>query len=134
MSTKISQLPTAATLAGTEQISLVQNGTTKKVTWNALTSQVNALQFVSGGSATGPACLNFQAFGVNLTGNGLFMNGTQALASDGSLCDRNGNRLVNASVGRQAAIANATNATDVITQLNALLTALRNLGLITPQP
>jgi hypothetical protein len=132
MSTKISQLPAAATLAGTEKIPLVQNGTTKQTTWNALTRQVNSLQFVSGGLATGPACFNYQSYGVNLTGNGLFMNGTQALSSEGSLCDRNGNRLVNASVGRQAAIANATNATDVISQLNALLTALRNLGLIAP--
>ena len=132
MSTKISQLPAAATLAGTEKIPLVQNGTTKQATWNALTSQVNSLQFVSGGSATGPACFNYQSYGVNLTGSGLFINGTQALSSEGSLCDRNGNRLVNATVGRQAAIANATNATDVISQLNALLTALRNLGLIAP--
>jgi hypothetical protein len=132
MSTKISQLPAAATLAGTEQIPLVQNGATKQLTWNALTGQVYSLQFVSGGVATGPACFNFQSYGVNLTGNGLFMNGTQALFGDGSLCDRNGNKLLNATVGRQAAIANATNAADVITQLNALLAELRTLGLIAP--
>ncbi len=129
MSTKISQLPAAATLAGTEKIPLVQNGTTKQATWNALTSQVNTLQFVWGGSATGPACFAFQNYGVNLSGNGLFINGVQALYPDGSLCDHNGNRIVNASVGRQAPIADATGP-DLVAKFNTLLAEVRNLGLI----